>query len=268
MNDPPAEIGRLLAGPHNSRLGPAIHAYNLPAEPDVCVGSTPACEASCYAKGFLFGLQKGRHRHNLAQSLLPSFVGAMIAEVRRGMIQVVRVHTSGDFYDPAYARKWTAVARACAGTTFFAYTRSWRRPDILAELAVLSGLPNVSLWFSTDRDSGPAPSVPRVRRAYLLGHGEAEDGVPADSDLVFRVPLPRRPGHLNAYAGAAKRSNGVLVCPKEQGVARRVEMTCSSCRICFTDRAHSLRPRGLPPNEDAIALIPKARRIPPHPGTR
>ena len=239
MNDPPAEIDRLLAGPHNARLGPAIHAFNLPAEPDVCVGSTPACEAACYAKGFLFQLQRRRHRHNHELSLLPRFAGAMIAEVRRGMVRVVRVHTSGDFYDAAYARKWAEVARACPGTAFFAYTRSWRRPEFLDELIALAALPNVSLWFSTDRDSGPAPAVPRVRHAYLLGPGEDEAGVPADANLVFRVPRPRRPGHPIEYARPAKRAHGVLVCPKEQGIARQVELTCTSCRICFSDR----RPR-------------------------
>jgi len=242
MSDPPVETGRLLAGPHNARLGPAIHAFNLPAEPDVCVGSTPACEATCYAKGFLFRIQGRRHRRNHERSLLPRFAATMIAEIRRGLVRVVRIHASGDFYDADYARKWAEVARACPGTAFFAYTRSWRRPEILAGLVGLAGLPNVSLWFSTDRDSGPSPAVPRVRRAHLLALGEAEAGVPADADLVFRVPLPRRPGRPNSYARPAKRANGVLVCPKEQGIDRKVEITCTSCRLCFAQRG----PRGHP----------------------
>lgn len=138
--------------------------------------------------------------------------------------------------------------RACPGTAFFGYTRAWRRPEILAELIALASLPNMSIWFSIDSDSGLAPTVPRVRRAYLLGPGEAEAGVSADADLVFRVPLPRRPGHSNEYARPAKRANGVLVCPKEQGIARKVALTCSSCRICFTDRAIPLmKPRPASP---------------------
>jgi hypothetical protein len=27
-----------------------------------------------------------------------------------------------------------------------------------------------------------------------------------------------------------------LICPKEQGIVRRVELTCSTCRICFVGR--------------------------------
>jgi hypothetical protein len=90
------------------------------------------------------------------------------------------------------------VARACPDTTFFAYTRGWRTPEILSELDRLTRLPNVFLWFSEDRDSSRSPAVPRVRRAYLLADGEPEAGVPADADLVFRAPRPRRPGQANA----------------------------------------------------------------------
>ncbi|MBA3413630.1 MAG: hypothetical protein H0U10_00190 [Chloroflexia bacterium] len=237
MNDPPSNLGRLLAGPHNARLGPAIHAFNLPAEPDVCIGASPTCEAACYAKGFLFRIQLARHRRNHEWSRDDRFVRSMVGEIRRGLVRVVRIHTSGDFDQPDYVRSWAEVARACPGTAFFSYTRSWRVGPVLAELIGLARLANVSLWFSEDRDSGRPPAVPRVRRAYLLADGEAEDGVPTDADLVFRVPLPRRPGQCNQYARPAKRANGILVCPKEQGIARRVELTCSSCRICFTDRA-------------------------------
>jgi hypothetical protein len=236
VSHPPSDPDRLLAGPHNARLGPAIHAFNLPAEPGICIGASPACEDACYAKTFLFQLQHGRHRRNYERSLKADFPGAMIAEIRRGMVRVVRIHTSGDFYDASYVGKWAEVARASPGTALFAYTRGWRREDVLAELIGLARLPNVSLWFSEDRDTGRPPAAPRIRRAYLLAAGEAEDGVSADVDLVFRVPLPRRPGRTNAYARPAKRANGVLICPKEQGIARRVEMTCSACRICFTDR--------------------------------
>jgi hypothetical protein len=92
------------------------------------------------------------------------------------------------------------------------------------------------LWLSEGRDTGRSPAAPRVRRTSLLVANEAETDVPAEVSLVFRVPLPRRAGRPNAYAGPAKRADGALICPKEQGIARLVEMTCSACRICFTDR--------------------------------
>jgi hypothetical protein len=234
VSSSPSDPHRLLAGPHNTRLGPAIHAFNLPAQPDVCTGATPTCSAACYAKGFLFRIRLARHRRNLERSRDDRFARFRIGEIRRGLVRVVRVHTSGDFHRADYVGQWAAVARACPDTAFFAYTRAWRSPEILPELLGLARLPNVFLWFSEDRDSGRSPAVVRVRRAYLLADGEPEAGVPADADLVFRVPRPRRPGQANSYARPAKRANGVLVCPKEQGIPRRVALTCSSCRICFS----------------------------------
>ena len=68
---------RLLAGPHNHRLGPAIHAFNLPAEPAVCVGASPLCARVCYAKAFLFQLQRERHRRHHEQSRDDRFVAAV-----------------------------------------------------------------------------------------------------------------------------------------------------------------------------------------------
>ncbi len=233
---------RLLAGPHNARLGPAIHAFNLPAEDDVCVAATPLCQDVCYAHSFLFRLQIQRHRRNFERSRHDSFVGTVRGEIHGGMIGVVRIHCSGDFYDAGYVRRWARIVRGCPATRFFAYTRSWRREEIRAVLLEFSRLSNVRLWFSEDRETGRPPSVPGIRRVYLLGPGEPEAAVPADADLVFRVPLPRRPGTPNAYARPAKRLNGVLICPKEQGIPRRVELTCSACRICFTNPPSSLLP--------------------------
>jgi hypothetical protein len=99
MNAPRTTADGLLAGPHNARLGPAIRAFNLPARPDVCAGATPARSSACYAKGFLFRLQLARHTLNLQRSAEGHFARDMAAEIRKASIPVVRIHTSGDFYD-------------------------------------------------------------------------------------------------------------------------------------------------------------------------
>lgn len=66
------------------------------------------------------------------------------------------------------------MAATCPGTTSFAYTRNWRRPDVLNDLVRLAPLPNVSVRSSSGRDSGPTPGTPRVRVAFLLARGEEE----------------------------------------------------------------------------------------------
>jgi hypothetical protein len=247
MSRTPATDGPWLAGPHNSRLGPAIHAFNIPAQPQTCVGSTPTCEAACYARSFLFRLQQERHRHNLARTLQPGFARTLTAEIRRNLIRVVRIHVSGDFHDASYVRQWLEVVQACPGTAFFAYTRSWRSADILTELILLAGRPNVQLWFSEDRDTGQSPQVPGVRRAYLLAKGQAMAEVPQGVDLVFREASSRSPGRPRGYHPAAKRIQGILICPKEQGIDRQVNLTCSTCRICFTPRGRRGQARPIEP---------------------
>jgi hypothetical protein len=256
---------QLLAGPHNSRLGPAIHSFNLPAEPTICVGASPLCEFVCYAHAFHFRLQQARHQRNFERSQQDSFPDAIRGEIRRALIRIVRIHCAGDFYDVAYVRKWARIARACPETGFFAYSRSWRIAEILATLIAFSRLPNVHLWLSEDRDTGRPPVLPGVRRAYLLCQDESEAAVPVDADLVFRVPLPRRPGARNTYTRPAKRLNGVLVCPKEQAIERRVALTCSSCRICFTERRPlSASASARPDLGRSGCLLPSIR--PAHPG--
>jgi hypothetical protein len=149
------------------------------------------------------------------------------------------------------------VTRACPTTAFFGYTRSWGSEATLAALVEFARLPNVQLWFSEDRGTGRSPAVPGVRRAYLLGAGEPEASVPPDADLVFRVPLPRRPGSPNVYPRPAKRANGVLICPMEQDITRQVAMSCSRCRICFTGRRSLSAPPRIDPGLSTSLEVPR-----------
>ena len=144
------------------------------------------------------------------------------------------VHVSGDFYDAGYVAKWARIARASPHTAFFAYTRSWRRGEVLAALAELARLPNLRLWFSEDRDTGRPPTMPGVRRAYLLADGEAESSVPEDADLVFRVPLPRRPGATPGLCPAGEAVQWRPGLPQGAGHPPAGGHDLLACRICFT----------------------------------
>ena len=130
---------RLLAPPQNVRLGPLIHAFNIPAQPEVCVGASAFCEAVCYARRFLFQIQHTRHQEHLERTRRQDFMSSMITEIRNQAVQVLRIHVSGDFYDESYVRSWIWIITKCPQTTFFAYTRSWRDPAILSALAELAG---------------------------------------------------------------------------------------------------------------------------------
>jgi hypothetical protein len=206
----------------NDKIGGQVYAFNLPAKV-TCPSVSAACD-NCYA-------ERGRWRFpavrealawNLRASRRGYFVAEMVEELRRRRVRVLRLHSSRDLYDAAYARKWVRVLERSPGVTAYGYTRSWRVPAIRPALTELAALPNVRLWYSADEDTGmPEDVPPGVRVAWLLQRND--EAVPAGVGLIFRVhPLRREP---------LKRIGLTLVCPAEQG--REHSTTCSTCARCW-----------------------------------
>jgi len=221
-----------LAAPHNSKLGGLIHSWSLPSVA-TCPGASALCRMKCYTTRGHFchhSIQKAYQR-NYDFSRTADFVPWMQGALMASFVRVMRVHVSGDFYDPVYVRKWVSIARASRHITFFAYTRSWRADEMLPELIRFSRLPNVHLWWSTDRETGPAPAIRGIRTAYMAVNDIDGAHAPNHADLVFRDLPPWGPTPT-----AMKRANGVLVCPAENGVKGKTKHTCSTCKLCWTAR--------------------------------
>ena len=216
------EALRHLLQQGNAKLGEGIYTFSLPAVA-TCPGASPSCRKECYALRGRFLFLRRAYQRYLAASQEEGFSARMVGEIRRRWAGCVRIHVSGDFYSAAYVRKWAAVARACPGTRFFAYTRSWRRADIAGALEELSGCPNVRLWYSCDRDTGTPAHVPR--RVKLAWMQTGADDIPPRADLVFRVHRLRRT--------VAKRVALALVCPVENGATGH-RTDCGRCRLCIT----------------------------------
>jgi hypothetical protein len=222
----------LVTAGSNRKVGRTVMVFNLPAGADSCPGRSPACESVCYAKRGYGGYWRGRYARNLAASRTDGFVPQVVAEVRASGLPLLRVHSSGDFYGPEYVRKWGQIAAAVPEVRLWAYTRSWRVPAILDELRRLADLPNFSLWFSADRDTGLPPQVGRVRACWLRVRDELPPAPAAGQTgvgLVFpakvrgRVPL--------------KLAGGALVCPNYNGTPQGAATTCDACRFCFTEKS-------------------------------
>jgi hypothetical protein len=86
-------------------------------------------------------------------------------------------------------------------------------------------LPNCSVWYSCDSETGlPTDVPPEIRLAWLqVDSGEIP---PASVHLVFRDYRLRKQRIVN--------SNGAHVCPEQDGVPRAQPTTCEACRRCFT----------------------------------
>jgi Gene product 88 len=219
-----ARVANLLTR-GNTKLGESIHAWSIPAV-DTCPGRTRLCESVCYATGGRFRTHRVQEllQENLDQSLRKDFEARVVKEINRRGVSVLRVHVSGDFYDPSYARKWLNVARRSRRTTFYAYTRSWRLEEYRDVLSEMASMLNFHIWFSVDRETGTPEVVPlRVRLAFLQTE-EGDD--PGDVDLVFRTPALR--------STRVRRIGLSLVCPTEQGASEAGDRSCTSCRRCFS----------------------------------
>jgi hypothetical protein len=214
--------------PGNQKLGERlIWGFGLPSgRPEVCVGLSAECRAHCYAR-HVERLRPGvlaRYEKNHHLSRLPDFGPRARYFILHHELAVVRLHVGGDFYSAAYARKWLWVMERLPQVRFFFYTRAWRAAAIRPALERMAALPQCRAWYSCDRGTGiPMPVPPRVRLAWLMT--SAEDRPTQGMGLTLRIrPLRRQP---------LTRSNGVRVCPEEDGVARQVRVTCDRCGLCW-----------------------------------
>jgi hypothetical protein len=217
-------------------VGKSALVFNLPVI-DSCPGMSPTCRRVCYAdRGHCrWPSNRQRNARNLTASQQPDFVERVVGELRRRDARLVRLHSSGDFYSPAYVHRWGQIAARLPGVTCWGYTRSWRVPVLLDELERLAELPNVELWFSCDRDTGLPPLVRRVRTCWL----QVDDEMPprpgpgqAPAELVFRA---KRPGRNNrdkriplSMADRLAAPGSVLSCPNYT-----TGINCQDCGFCW-----------------------------------
>lgn len=208
----------------NAKLGKLIHGWSITAGA-TCPGESLLCSTRCYAKHGHFTRPNvvRSHAQNYKFSRTPKFIPWMTASLVSQFVRVMRIHVAGDFYDPDYAERWFDICRRSPSVSFFAYTRSWRDDAILPALIRLHSLPNVRLWWSIDRETGPAPSITGIRTAYMaIDNNDAMDA-PRHVDLIFR--------HKDSTP--MKRVDGILVCPVENGVKGQHKHTCSTCGVCW-----------------------------------
>ena len=212
----------------NHKLGGRlIWSFSLPsARPDVCVGMSDLCRKHCYARrteGFRPAVL-ARYEANHRLSLTPTFARRVRAFLVAHDVTVVRLHVGGDFFSPAYAKKWLRVMRHSPRVRFYFYTRAWRDQAMRGILERMAVLPNCRAWYSCDRETGvPSAVPPGVRLAWLSV--APDDMPPASASLVCRIRGLRR--------HEATHLEGVRVCPAEDGTPRAGPVTCERCQSCW-----------------------------------
>lgn len=200
---------RLPGSPKNAALGSEPGLLSAYAAKGTCPGATEECQAICYAArpvaeaGVVYDLW---HRNSLTESVpteLPHDAW------------LVRIHVSGDFSSNQYIRGWLDLVTKYPAVKFWAYTRSWRCPELLAMLELLRALPNMQLFASMDNSTIELPPSD-WRIAWI-------DGDPRLSATDFSSQH-----QLKLYRMGQSNSHS-YICPEETGK----KANCEDCRYCF-----------------------------------
>lgn len=183
-----------------------IFVWNLPAVAS-CPGASQWCLTRCYnadPREAIFPVHIWTESWAWFVHRREELFAKILSQLRTATPPVgVRIHSSGDFYSPEYIDFWIRLATATPNIAYWAYTRSWVLPKLLAPLEVLRKLDNVQLFASCDNTMDEPPAG--WRRSVVI-----------ENDI-----LPQ-----------SFRRGIDLVCPEQTDDAPN----CASCGYCIKER--------------------------------
>ena len=145
----------------NGKQASIANTFGLPAGKEYsCPSATSICSKVCYAGKLekLFPAVKENLMHNWNILKDATFLDmcvlldTMITEFkqdcdRRSAPKVFRIHWDGDFFSDTYAEAWQMVITQHPDVKFWVYTR------VESAARILTGIDNLSLYYSTDADN-------------------------------------------------------------------------------------------------------------------
>jgi hypothetical protein len=212
----------------NGKQAAIANTFGLPAGKDFsCPGATSVCESVCYA-GKLEKLFKGvktnlLHNWELLkdadQKTMEKLLSAMIDEFvidcnKKDAPKLFRIHWDGDFFNDTYTNAWKSIILNNTDIKFWVYTR------VHAAAVMLKGIPNLSLYYSTDSENKQIGVDLKkdhgIRLAYLAKNFAIGQ---ADMKELFNRPGAKCPENLKSIplisnAGSACVSCGLCVYSK------------------------------------------------------
>jgi hypothetical protein len=234
-------VSRYGAG--NMKIGPNVFTYSrLPGSPTnvalgydseldeegrknlrgTCPGASDECQSICYA---CRPVAEGGAVMRMWEinSIYPD-VPPIPDECK-----LLRAHISGDFDAVRYIESWIQRLTERPDVTFWAYTRSWRVPELLPALERLRALPNVQLFASMDKSITVLPPK-GWRRAWIEGDDRVQP--------VARNPRLQWIDTVESQwqadiTGVPELS---FTCPEETGH----KPNCEACRYCFDGKRNDV----------------------------
>lgn len=192
------EISRYGKG--NLKIGPNVYTYSmLPIT--TCPGSTEWCRESCYAKRVVDeeGIVSYIWDLNSRTPDVPPIPNDC---------KLLRIHVSGDFNSVEYIEQWIKRLEERPEVQVWAYTRSWRVPELLPHLEKLRAMSGVNLFASMDESTEEMPPD-GWRRAWIDGDKRLESVSEHNQRTIDYKPS--------------------YICPEETGRKK----DCESCGYCI-----------------------------------
>lgn len=161
------------------------HQLNRIPYGGTCPGSTPECEAICYA-------ERPVRENNIVEAMWLGNSGSSDVPPIPEDCKLLRLHVSGDFDTVKYIENWIKRLRERPDVRCWGYTRSWRVPELRYALEALRALPNVQLFASMDASCQDLPPV--VCKACHLDKSNPQHlvGCPDDAGAHDFQPWPWR----------------------------------------------------------------------------
>lgn len=141
----------------NRKTGDVL-SFSLPSK-ETCPGKSVWCEGKCYSYRYerIRPTCRAAYSDNLVMARNPEqFAETMIGVLPR-ILRCFRIHVGGDFWSVEYVEAWKKICASFPQTRFWAYTRSWRDPELKAALESLRDLPNTQIFASVDPSMTPPP---------------------------------------------------------------------------------------------------------------
>ena len=127
----------------NMKIAKNTLIFNLP--PVKTCPNNASCKATCYAVPS-YRLRYGVRRkydsnYKLAKENIEELAGLIVRQLEVEDCEIVRLHSSGDFFSQAYVDMWTAIAEAFPKIRFYTYTKA----DKILDFSNIDALKNFNL---------------------------------------------------------------------------------------------------------------------------
>lgn len=164
----------------SKELGLRVFNFGIPAYKSASGKLTcpmaSECVKFCYAKkgAYIWSNVKPAFEKRYQLTKTDNFVEAMNAEIRKKKPDYVRVHDSGDYYSPAYLKKWIEVAIHNPSVRFYSYTNMvdmFHKTDLPDNYDVIfsdAGKQKHLIRFNKDRHTNIFSSEEKLNKAGFV----------------------------------------------------------------------------------------------------